>query len=71
MCRSSRLAISTQPYLLADTILYNPLDIFRQSFLWSITGIWQNEVLTCLHQDGHSFGWKTVCKGIQHAICRL
>ena len=40
MCRSSRLAISTQPYLLADTIVYNSLDVFRQSFLESITGIW-------------------------------
>ena len=27
--RSSRLAISIQPYLLADTIVYNSLDIFR------------------------------------------
>ena len=69
--RSSRLAISTQPYLLANTIVYNSLDIFRRSFLGSITGIWQKEVPTCFHQDGHSFGWQTVCKDIQHAICRL
>jgi len=55
--RSSRLAISTQPYLLADTVVYNSLDIFRRSFLGSITWIWQNEVPICLRQDGHSFGY--------------
>ena len=54
--RSSRLAISTQPYQLADTIVYNSLDIFRRSFLGCIPGIWQNEAPICLCQDGHSFG---------------
>ena len=29
LCRSSRLATSTQPYLLADIIVYNSLDIFQ------------------------------------------
>ena len=69
--RSSRLATSTQPYLLADIIVYNPLDIFQKSFLGSITEIWWNEVPVCLCKDDHSFGWQTVCKDIQHAICRL
>ena len=46
--RSSRLATSTQPYLLADTVVYNWLDIFQWSFLGSITKIWQNEVPICL-----------------------
>ena len=69
--RSSRLATSTQPYLLADIVLYNSLNIFRRSFLGSVTKIWQNEVLICLHPGGHSFGWQIVCKDIQHAICRL
>ena len=54
--RSSRLAISTQPYQLVDIIVYNSLDIFRRSFLGCIPGIWRNEVPICLHQDGHSFG---------------
>ena len=51
--RSSRLATSAQPYLLADTVVYNSLDIFRRSFLGSMTKIWQNEVPICLRQDGH------------------
>ena len=58
--RSSRLATSTKSYLLADVIVYNSLDLFRQSFLGSITKIWQNEVPICLRQDDHSFGWQTV-----------
>ena len=37
--RSSRLATSTQPYQLADTIVYNSLDIFRRSFLGCIPEI--------------------------------
>ena len=37
LCRSSRLATSTQPYLLADIIVYNLFDLFRWSFLGSIT----------------------------------
>ena len=69
--RSSRLATVAQPYQLADIVVYNSLDVFRRSFLGSITTIWQNEVPICLRQDGHSFGWQTVCKNIQHAICRL
>ena len=66
--RSSRLAISTQPYQLADIIVYNSLDIFHRSFLGCIPGIWQNEVPICLRQDGHSFGWRTVVKDIQNVI---
>ena len=62
--RSSRLAVSTQPYQLANTIVYYSLDILCRSFLGCIPGIWQNEVLICLHQDGHSFGWPTVVKDI-------
>ena len=69
--RSSRLATSTQPYLLADVIVYSSLDLFRWSFLGSITKIWQNEVPIYLCLGGHSFGWQTVCKDIQHSICRL
>ena len=68
--RSSRLAISTQPYQLADTIVYNSLDIFRRSFLRCIPGIWRNEVPICLRQDGHSFGWRTVVKDIQNVVCK-
>ena len=71
LCRSSRLTSYTQPYLMADIIVYNSLDLFQQSFLGSIPEIWQNEVPICLHQDSHSFGWQTVCKDIQHVICRL
>ena len=44
--RSSRLATSTQPYLLADIVVY----------MKSITKIWHNKVPICLQQDGHSFG---------------
>ena len=69
--RSSRLATSAQPYLLADTVVYNSLDIFRRSFLGSMTKIWQNEVPICLRQDGHLFGWRTVLKDIQHVMCTL
>ena len=67
--RSLRLAISTQLYQLADTIVYNSLDISHRSFLGCIPGIWWNEVPICLHQDGHSFGWRTVVKDIQNVIC--
>ena len=28
-----------------------------------------DEVPICLCKDGHSFGWQTVCKDIQHAMC--
>ena len=42
--RSSRLDISTQ---LADTIVYNSLDIFRRGFLGCIPGIWRNKVPIC------------------------
>ena len=62
---------SAQPYLLADTVVYNSLDIFRRSFLGSMTKIWQNEVPIYLRQDGHFFGWRTVLKDIQHVMCTL
>ena len=54
--------MSTQKtYLLVDIIVHNSLVLVQQSFLGSIPEIWQNEVPVCLGQDGHSFGWQTVC----------
>ena len=45
LCRSSRLATSTQPYLLAVIEVYNLLDIcISTKILGSLTEIWKNEV---------------------------
>ena len=66
--RSSRLATSIQPNLLAEITVYNSLDIYQQSFLGCISMIWQDEVPVCLRHDGHCSGWQTLCKDIQKTI---
>ena len=50
--RSSKLATSIQPNLLAEITVYNSLDIYQQSFLGSISRIRQDEAPACLRHDG-------------------